>query len=119
MSAPTVVLAVSGHGFGHAVRSAEVALQLVRRGARVLVRTDAPAWLFPGEVEYLPSPGWPLDIGVAQHDGLDLDIDATRRQWHARGKRAARRHRPRSRPPAARKTPIKSVQTNSETGAGT
>jgi hypothetical protein len=80
-----VALAVSGHGFGHAVRSAEVARALLNSGARVrvAVRTDAPAWLFPAHVERLPSPGWPLDIGVAQHGGLDLDIDETRRRWDA------------------------------------
>src|SRR5438876_3702981 len=38
------------------------------------------AWLFPPDVERLPSPGWPLDVGVAQHGGLDLDIDETRRR---------------------------------------
>jgi hypothetical protein len=74
-------LAVSGHGFGHAVRSAEVARALLDRGVRVKIRTDAPAWLFPAQVERLPSPGWPLDIGVAQHDGLELDVDETRRRW--------------------------------------
>lgn len=79
----TVGLAVTGHGFGHAVRSAEVARALLKLGVRVKVRTDAPAWLFPKQVERLPSPGWPLDIGVAQHDGLELDIDETRRRWLA------------------------------------
>jgi UDP:flavonoid glycosyltransferase YjiC (YdhE family) len=78
-----VALAISGHGFGHAVRSAEVARALLKLGVQVKVRTDAPAWLFPAEVERLPSPGWPLDIGVAQHDGLELDIDETRRRWTA------------------------------------
>ncbi len=80
---PTVVLAVSGHGFGHAVRSAEVARVLLERGARVLVRTDAPLWLFPEAVEGVPNPGWPLDVGVVQHDGLEFDIDATRERWRA------------------------------------
>jgi UDP:flavonoid glycosyltransferase YjiC (YdhE family) len=74
-------LAVSGHGFGHAVRSAQVARGLLNRGVQVKVRTDAPDWLFPAQVERLPSPGWPLDVGVAQHDGLDLDVDETRRRW--------------------------------------
>jgi hypothetical protein len=82
----TVVgLAVSGHGFGHAVRAAEVARALLALGARVKVRTDAPRWLFPREAEHIPWPGWPLDIGVVQHDGLDLDIDETRRRWDAFG----------------------------------
>jgi UDP:flavonoid glycosyltransferase YjiC (YdhE family) len=76
-----VVLAVSGHGYGHAVRSAEVAAALVGRGARVLVRSDAPRWLFPPHAEWIDSPGWLLDIGVVQHDGLDMDIPATREAW--------------------------------------
>jgi UDP:flavonoid glycosyltransferase YjiC (YdhE family) len=76
-----VALAVSGHGFGHAVRSAQVARALQERGATVKIRTDAPAWLFPEQVERLASPGWPLDVGVAQHDGLELDVDETRRRW--------------------------------------
>jgi L-arabinokinase len=80
---PTVALAVSGHGFGHAVRSAEVARALLERGAHVLVRTDAPRWLFPEAVDPLDSPGWPLDVGVVQHDGLEFDIDATRSNWRA------------------------------------
>jgi len=79
----TVALAVSGHGFGHAVRSAEVARALLNRGARVKIRTEAPAWLFPEQAERLPSPGWPLDVGVAQDDGLELDVDETRRRWLA------------------------------------
>ena len=83
MNGPTVALAVSGHGFGHAVRSAEVAHALLERGARVLLRTDAPRWLFPAEVGCLQTPRWPLDVGVAQHDGLDLDIDETRRRWRS------------------------------------
>jgi L-arabinokinase len=78
---PTVALAVSGHGYGHAVRSAEVARALLGRGARVVVRSDAPRWLFPDDVNWLPSPEWPLDIGVVQHDGLELDVDATRCRW--------------------------------------
>jgi UDP:flavonoid glycosyltransferase YjiC (YdhE family) len=80
---PTIALAVSGHGYGHAVRSAEVARALLERGARVVVRTDAPRWLFPEGVEWLPSPGWPVDVGVVQHDGLEFDIDATRSRWRA------------------------------------
>jgi L-arabinokinase len=78
---PTVAVAVSGHGFGHAVRSAQVAYALIERGARVVLRSEAPRWLFPPEVEWIASPDWPLDIGVVQHDGLEMDIDATREAW--------------------------------------
>jgi hypothetical protein len=79
----TVALAVSGHGYGHSVRCAGVARALLERGARVVVRTDAPTWLYPPNVVHIPGPGWPLDIGVAQHDGLELDIDTTRARWRA------------------------------------
>ena len=78
-----VALCVSGHGFGHAVRSATVGQEVLARGHELLVRTDAPAWLFPSGARVLPSPGWPLDVGVAQYDGLELDIDETRRRWAA------------------------------------
>ena len=83
MTGLTVALAVSGHGFGHAVRCAGVARALLARGARVLVRTEAPAWLFPKGAEPMRHPGWPIDVGVAQRDGLELDIDETRRRWRA------------------------------------
>jgi L-arabinokinase len=76
---PTVALYVSGHGFGHAVRCAQVAAALLERGCKVLVRTDAPSWLFPPEVAY--HAGDQVDVGVAQHDGLELDVDETRRRW--------------------------------------
>jgi L-arabinokinase len=56
---------------------------MLQRGARVVVRSDAPRWLFPENVEWMRSPGWPLDIGVVQHDGLEFDIDATRSSWRA------------------------------------
>lgn len=74
-----VALYVSGHGYGHAVRSAEVASELLACSARVLVRTDAPQWLFPASAAYVG--GAPIDIGVAQHDGLELDVDETRARW--------------------------------------
>jgi L-arabinokinase len=45
----------------------------------VVVRTDAPRWLFPAEARYVT--GGSIDVGVAQHDGLELDVDETRRRW--------------------------------------
>jgi len=79
-----VGLYVTGHGFGHAVRCAEVARVLLARGAEVLLRTEAPRWLFPDRVQALPAPeGAPVDVGVVQQGGLELDIDATRRRWTA------------------------------------
>ena len=43
-----IVFYISGHGFGHAVRSVELikALVAARPDARIVVKTSAPAWLF-------------------------------------------------------------------------
>lgn len=54
---------------------------MLARKARVVVRTDAPRWLFPADVEWIESRGWPLDVGVVQRDGLELSIDDTRERW--------------------------------------
>jgi hypothetical protein len=72
---------VSGHGFGHSVRCAEVAAALLRHGARVIVRTDAPPWLFPAAIDYVVR--GQVDVGVAQHDGLQIHIDRTRENWRS------------------------------------
>jgi hypothetical protein len=47
----------------------------------VFLRTDAPRWLFPADVEPIAPPGWAVDVGVVQKDGLELDTDATRTEW--------------------------------------
>jgi UDP:flavonoid glycosyltransferase YjiC (YdhE family) len=88
---PTIAVAVTGHGYGHAMRSSLVAEALLRRGARVLVRSEAPRWLFPPGAEWIRSPGWPLDVGVVQRDGLEMDIDTTRHEWREFGREMDRR----------------------------
>jgi L-arabinokinase len=72
----SLVYYVSGHGFGHAVRSAEIIRALGRRrpGLHVHLRTTAPAWLFPA-VESFQSGD--LDAGVVQPDALHIDRAAT------------------------------------------
>ena len=75
----TVVLYVSGHGFGHAAREIEVIRGLTRRrpDLRVVVRTSVPAWFFglPGiEVQFAE-----VDTGVVQVDSLVIDAEATAR----------------------------------------
>jgi L-arabinokinase len=71
---------VSGHGFGHATRSAEVirALTARRPGLEIEVATTAPARFFarlPG-VTVRP-PAEPLDAGVVELDPLRPDPAAT------------------------------------------
>lgn len=77
---------VSGHGYGHATRTAEV-LRAVRGRAPdlpILVATSAPPMLFEGEV------GPPLvvrrlecDVGLVQKDALAIDAAATAERWRS------------------------------------
>jgi L-arabinokinase len=75
-----IVFYISGHGFGHASRSIELANALVDRrpGLRVEVRSEVAPWL----VERTARPGVTLvparcDTGVVQIDSLRLDERAT------------------------------------------
>src|SRR5215813_6400020 len=71
-----IVFYISGHGFGHVVRSVELIKTLIaaRPDARILVKTSAPAWLF----ETIPRKSITLepfqaDTGVTQHDSVTID----------------------------------------------
>ena len=70
---------ITGHGFGHAVRSSLVIEQLLSVHAELMVhvRTSAPARLFPAAVTYSRQS---LDVGVVQPDSLTMDIAETLRQ---------------------------------------
>src|SRR5213595_544557 len=72
----SLVYYVSGHGFGHAVRSAEVIRTLARRRPelRIHLRTSAPPWLFPPVASHRSHE---LDAGVVQPDALRIDPAAT------------------------------------------
>jgi L-arabinokinase len=78
-----LVFYLSGHGLGHATRQLEVIGAAVRQapGARVIVRTSAPRWIF--EAAANPSIEWQeaeVDTGVTQIDSLRLDEDDTARR---------------------------------------
>ncbi|MCH6568285.1 MAG: hypothetical protein IH801_08005 [Nitrospinae bacterium] len=83
---PTVALYVSGHGFGHAVRCAELirSLWASEPSLGVVVKTAAPAWLFSAlagrEVAVEPLE---CDVGVAQTDSLHVDKSETLKQVRA------------------------------------
>ena len=72
----SLVYYVSGHGFGHAVRSAEIIRALLRRESSlsVHVRGTSPDWLFPPAVSRSAAQ---LDVGVVQQDALRIDEQAT------------------------------------------
>lgn len=78
MSPATVLYYVSGHGFGHARRSAEVirALRTEAPDVNVYVRTSAPAEIFRGLVAGpVVSPA--IDHTVVEADPLSIDWAAT------------------------------------------
>src|SRR5690349_117085 len=78
-SVRSLVYYVTGHGFGHAVRSAEIirAIQRRRPELPIHVCSAAPGWLFPPLASHRPVA---LDVGVVQPDALQTDYDETLRQ---------------------------------------
>ena len=79
----TIVFYISGHGFGHASRSIELLNTIASRrpGARIIVRTSAPPWLFqataPAHIELGKVE---TDVGVIQIDSLNVDEAETVRR---------------------------------------
>ncbi len=84
MSRPTVYLAITNHGFGHAVRASAVANEIQRRCPDVLLIlvTTAPRWLLESYLEgdFIVRPR-SFDVGVVQSDSLTMDQAATLEQW--------------------------------------
>jgi hypothetical protein len=77
---------VSGHGYGHATRTAEV-LRAVRGRAPDLpirVATSAPPMLFEGEVRPpLVVRRLECDVGLVQKDALAIDAAGTADRWRS------------------------------------
>ncbi len=75
---------VSGHGFGHSTRTAEV-LRVVRERAPrlpITVVTSAPAFLFEGPIDPPPLVRQiECDIGLVQRGALSIDEAATAARW--------------------------------------
>src|SRR5262245_54572974 len=77
-----LVFYISGHGLGHASRDVELirTIRSLRPGLRVVVRTVAPAWVFPPDLE---RQAFEADTGVVQLDSLRLDEQETARRANA------------------------------------
>lgn len=81
MHSDPVVFYVSGHGFGHATRSAESILAMCRRGLKVTVVSSAPSFLFSeilekhGNLAELREAF--VDCGVIQADAVSVDVGET------------------------------------------
>ena len=77
---------VSGHGYGHATRTAEV-LRVLREkvpALPIVVATTAPAFLFERTIAApLAVRSVPADVGLAQKDALTIDEEGTVAAWRA------------------------------------
>jgi hypothetical protein len=76
----TIVYCVSGHGFGHARRTAEVLKALTARDpdVRVVIRTSAPGFLFRDIANVsVWAPERSFDPGVVERDALSVDPRAS------------------------------------------
>jgi hypothetical protein len=81
----SILYYITGHGFGHAVRSNQVIRRLLelRPDLKVHVRTTAPAWLFVDPLARIIHSPQSMDVGVVQKDSLDMDLDETLRACQA------------------------------------
>jgi hypothetical protein len=75
----SILYYITGHGFGHAVRSHQVirALARARPELRLHVRTTAPAWLFANCPTPIIYSRQSIDAGVIQRDSLDMELGGT------------------------------------------
>ena len=72
---------ITGHGFGHAVRSYQVirALKKAVPAWQIHVRTTAPEWLFQDPSGSVAWHQTKIDIGIIQKDSLAMDLAETLR----------------------------------------
>ncbi|HEY7713458.1 MAG TPA: glycosyltransferase family protein [Candidatus Binatia bacterium] len=75
----SILYYVTGHGYGHAVRSNQVirALQEAAPGLLVHVRSTAPEWLFQNSKGTVSYTNRSIDVGIVQPNSLAMDIEKT------------------------------------------
>ncbi|MGB7951570.1 MAG: glycosyltransferase family protein [Candidatus Binatia bacterium] len=78
----SILYYITGHGYGHAVRSNQLicSLQRIRPDLTIHVRSTAPDWLFQGGVLQSRQA---MDVGILQKDSLQMDLDGTVRACQA------------------------------------
>ncbi|TVQ15353.1 MAG: glycosyl transferase [Leptolyngbya sp. DLM2.Bin27] len=80
MPRPTLYIAITNHGFGHATRAAAVAatVKALQPEVDLVLATTAPQWLLneylSTDYEYRPVA---FDLGVVQPDSLTMDLPTT------------------------------------------
>ncbi|MBE9093720.1 glycosyl transferase [Tychonema sp. LEGE 07203] len=80
MSRPTLYIAITNHGFGHAVRVSSVAAKIQEFNPDILliITTTAPRWLLECYItgDFILRPR-AFDVGVVQVDSLHMNKEAT------------------------------------------
>ncbi len=87
---PTLYIAVTNHGFGHATRAASIATEIRHLAAaaglplKLIMATKAPGWLLDSYLkdDYVHRPV-SFDVGVLQSDSLTMDKPATLREMQS------------------------------------
>lgn len=70
---------ISGHGYGHAVRSIQIIRELLDLGCQVIVKTLAPSFLFKEGLDTVPEiipEGF--DVGLVHTDNIRFDLNKTK-----------------------------------------
>ena len=75
----SILYYITGHGYGHAVRSCQVIWSLKEscRESTVYVRGNVPEWLFEHPLYSIRRTTRSLDVGIVQHDSLQMELQAT------------------------------------------
>ena len=74
-----IVYYISGHGYGHAVRSIQIIQELLELGCTVIIKTTTPAFLFKeGLSRPAPVMAEGFDVGLHQIDNIRFDLEKTK-----------------------------------------
>lgn len=81
-----IYCALTNHGFGHASRIAWLidGLRQHLASSHFIINSSVPNWFFAAILkDGYELRSFPLDVGIIQHDSLQMDLDATRRAYYA------------------------------------
>jgi UDP:flavonoid glycosyltransferase YjiC (YdhE family) len=85
----SILYYITGHGYGHAVRSCQVIWNLKERCPELTVhiRSTVPEWLFEHPHYSVKQSSQALDVGIVQDDSVKMELGPTLDAWkrlHAR-----------------------------------
>lgn len=84
MSSLRIIYYISGHGYGHTVRSVQIIKELLGLGVVVIIKTTAPAFLFKEVLSRsVPVLAEGFDVGLHQIDNVRFDLEKTKEKLEA------------------------------------